>query len=103
MEGPSLVILREPTLKFVGKRVMRCESSLAAIDCKRIKGQRLTQIVSWGKHFVLSLGDLHLRVHFLMFGSCWVDEKRATGVPKLSLCFAKGELHFYACSIQSLA
>lgn len=102
MEGPSLVILREQTEKFIGKKVTRCDTSLAAIDCKQIQGRRLTGIVSWGKHFILSFGALHLRVHFLMFGSCWVDEKRAAGTPRLSLHFAQGELHFYACSIQVL-
>jgi endonuclease-8 len=102
MEGPSLVILREQAQKFVGQRVMGCESALPALDCARIAGQRLTALNSFGKHFLMNFAGLHLRVHFLMFGSCWLDKQRPGKTAKLSLLFRRGAMHFYACSIRPL-
>jgi endonuclease-8 len=103
MEGPSLIILREQAQKFLGQRVVGCESVLPVVDCANITGQKLTALNSFGKHFLMSFGGLHLRVHFLMFGSCWLDERRPEKTPKLSLFFQLGAMHFYACSIRPLA
>lgn len=103
MEGPSLIILREEAQKFVGQKVQACESILDAIDCSMFAGRKLTALNSFGKHFLMSFGAVHLRVHFLMFGSYWIDKRRPAGVPKMSLLFRNGEIHFYACSIRPLA
>lgn len=102
MEGPSLIILREEAQKFVGQKVQSCASVLPAVDCATIAGKKLTALNSFGKHFLLSFGSVHLRVHFLMFGSYWIDQRRLAGVPKMSLLFGRGEIHFYACSIRPL-
>jgi endonuclease-8 len=97
-EGPSIVILKEETAQFAGKRVVSA-SGTTKIKKSRLMGQRHVAIHSWGKHYLLEFEGFALRIHFLLFGSYRINErKRAT--PRLRLKFARGELNFYACAIQ---
>lgn len=98
-EGPSIVILKELTQDFVGQ-VIACAEGNSKIDKLRLVNQRIKSLRSWGKHFLIELDGLALRVHFLMFGSYAINERKAAPA-RLSLQFAKGrELNFYACSIK---
>lgn len=98
-EGPSIVILKELTQDFVDQEIKRVEGN-SKIDQGRLSGQRIKSLRSWGKHFLIELNGFALRVHFLMFGSYTIDERKSVE-PRLSLQFAKGrELNFYACSIK---
>ncbi|MGI9246405.1 MAG: DNA-formamidopyrimidine glycosylase family protein [Steroidobacteraceae bacterium] len=97
-EGPSIVILREQVARFAGQRVLRAEGN-ARIDLRRIAGQPVEAFRSWGKHFLIQLPDHALRVHFLMFGSYTIDERKPREA-RLSLGFAAGELNLYSCAIR---
>jgi len=97
-EGPSIVILREATTKFVGQNILRATGN-SKIEKRRLVGKRVVDIKSWGKHFLIELDGFALRVHFMLFGSYRIDERRDTD-PRLSLQFKNGELNFYACSVQ---
>lgn len=55
---------------------------------------------TWGKHFLIEMPEFSLRVHFLLFGSYRINERK-DGPPRLSLRFAGGdELNFYTCSVK---
>jgi endonuclease VIII len=97
MEGPSLVILKEETTQFEGKTVMKTEGN-SKIDQSRLLNQPVT-FKSWGKHFLVCFPGFTLRVHFLMFGSYRVNEKK-DATPRLSLQFENGELNLYSCAIK---
>lgn len=98
-EGPSIVILKELAVDFIGKEIARTEGN-SKIDQSRLIGQSVKSIRSWGKHFLLEFSGFALRIHLLMFGSYLINERKDTG-PRLSLQFAdKSELNFYACSVQ---
>jgi endonuclease-8 len=97
-EGPSIVILREDTAKFVGQRILRATGN-TKIDKQRLVKARIVDIKSWGKHYLLEFADFALRVHFLLFGSYRIDERREA-TPRLSLKFKVGELNLYACSLR---
>ncbi|BCT92550.1 endonuclease [Lysobacter helvus] len=98
-EGPSIVILREQAADFAGRKVLRVEGNTRVIDIARMQGKTLLAVCSWGKHFLLVFPGFALRVHFLLFGSYRIDERKENANPRLSLGFAKGrELNFYACS-----
>jgi endonuclease VIII len=97
-EGPSIVILREQASRFTGCRILRAEGN-AKLDMGRLVGRRITAFRSWGKHFLIELPDLSLRVHFLMFGSYTIDERKPRPA-RLSLAFGRGELNFYSCAIR---
>jgi endonuclease VIII len=97
-EGPSIVILKELTLPFVGKKIVSVSGN-TKIAKARLRGERIVDIHSWGKHFLIELPDFSLRIHFLLFGSYRINERKLTPA-RLGLKFARGELNFYACSVQ---
>lgn len=99
-EGPSLVILREETAQFEGRTIAHGGGNVRAIDPKDLVGKRIVSIRSWGKHFLIELPDATLRIHFLLFGSYRINQRKETA-PRLSLGFDDGsELNFYACAIR---
>lgn len=98
-EGPSIVILRELAENFSGKEILRAEGN-SKIDIQRLVGQKIQSIRSWGKHFLIELSGFSLRIHFLMFGSYKINERKDVA-PRLSLQFADNqELNLYACSVK---
>lgn len=100
-EGPSLVILREEAARFEGRTIERASGNVRAIDAKALEGQPIVSLRSWGKHFLIELPDTTLRIHFLLFGSYRIDERKEGSTPRLSLAFDDGsELNFYACAIK---
>ena len=98
-EGPSLFILREQAAAFAGKTIARVEGN-TSIDKDRLVGQRIVALRTWGKHFLIEMPEFSLRVHFLLFGSYRINERKE-GPPRLSLQFDGGdELNFYTCSVK---
>lgn len=101
-EGPSIVILREQAACFVGKTIQRAHGNSKTVDMDLITGQKIVALRSWGKHFLIQLPTLALRIHLMLFGSYRINEGR-DAPPRLSLEFDKGEvLNFYACSVRTL-
>lgn len=97
-EGPSIVILKEAVQPFKGKMILDVGGN-ARIDMSRLAGKKITDFKSWGKHFLICLTDVTVRIHFLLFGSYRVNEKKDMQ-PRLHLAFENGELNFYACQVR---
>jgi endonuclease-8 len=103
-EGPTLVILSEEAQPFVGKVIRQAEGNLRLFPPSSLEGQKVKDLRSWGKHFLVILSKDVLRIHFLLFGSYRINERKENAKPRLSLGFAKGqELNFYACSIKPVS
>lgn len=101
-EGPSLVILKEQTARFVGQEVVRAEGNTWAIDTARLVGQPIVALRTWGKHFLIQMPTMAVRIHFLLFGTYRINEGRDK-TPRLSLGFLDGSvLNFYACSVKEI-
>ncbi|QNA87733.1 endonuclease [Massilia sp. Dwa41.01b] len=101
-EGPSLVILREDTARFVGQEIVEAGGNTTAIDPGRLVGQTLVSLRTWGKHFLIVLPNMVVRIHFLLFGTYRVNERRDKP-PRLFLRMADGgEINFYACSVREI-
>jgi len=99
-EGPSIVILREQARPLVGKAIEHVEGN-TTIEKDRLLGWRIEALRSWGKHFLIEMDvDFTLRVHFMMFGSYRIDERKSWTTPRLSLGFGDSELNLYACSVR---
>ncbi len=98
-EGPSIVILKELTIQFKKKKVLEASGNSTKIDFKRITGKTITDIKSWGKQYLICFPGFFIRVHFLLFGSYRINEKKESS-PRLHLQFKNGELNLYACSVQ---
>ena len=98
-EGPSLVILRELAAPFAGKTV-RGVTGNSRLDLTRMDGRRIRALHSWGKHFLIEFSGFSMRVHFMLFGSYRINERKDSP-PRMRLCFAGGkELNVYACSLR---
>src|SRR5690606_26462725 len=100
-EGPSILLVKEATAKFAGKKIIAVDGN-SKIDLSRLLNQKVIEFKSWGKHFLICLEDLTVRIHFLMFGSYTVDEKKPERAIRLHLKFKNGEINFYTCSVKYL-
>lgn len=101
MEGPSLVILKEELAPFLGKKVLEAGGN-TKVEVQRLKGQKLTRVESWGKHFLAVFEDCVVKIHYLMFGSYTVNKEKPDRVPRLFLKFKNGEWYNYTCSVKIL-
>jgi endonuclease VIII len=99
-EGPTIVILKEKVKVFKGKKIVQVEGN-AKIDLQRLKNKKVIAFKSWGKHFLICFDDFTIRVHFLMFGSYTINEKKDRK-PRLALTFKNGELNIYTASVKLL-
>ena len=97
-EGPSIVILKEQASEFLGKKILRVEGN-TTIEKARLAGRRVVALRSWGKHFLVETPGLALRVHFMLWGSYRINQRKETPV-RLGLGFSRGELNFYSCSVR---
>jgi endonuclease-8 len=97
-EGPSIVILKEAVQQFKGKEVIAVSGN-SKIEKERLLKEKVIAFRSWGKHFLICFNDFTLRVHFLMFGSYRINEKKEQAV-RLNLTFKNGELNLYSCSVR---
>ncbi|HMG93855.1 MAG TPA: DNA-formamidopyrimidine glycosylase family protein [Chryseolinea sp.] len=100
-EGPSIVLLKEALQSFVDKKIVNADGSSKKIEYGRLPGAKIREIKTWGKHLLICLPDVTIRIHLLMFGSYSIDTPKQNRIAKLSLFFARGRsVHFYACSVK---
>lgn len=99
-EGPSIMILKEETRQFTGKKVIEVSGN-SSIDIQRFKAKTVLGFKTWGKHFLICFDDFTVKIHLLMFGTYRINERKETK-ERLSLVFSNGELNFYTCSIKIL-
>lgn len=99
-EGPSIVLLKEEVEQFCAQKIIAVEGN-TKIDKSRLLNETVVSFKSWGKHFLICLEGFTVKIHFLMFGSYSINERKEKPV-RLSLSFANGVLYFYSCSIKIL-
>jgi endonuclease-8 len=100
-EGPSIILVKEAVANFTGKKIISVSGN-SKIDQSILLNKKIIEFKSWGKHFLICLNGLTLRVHFLMFGSCTINEKKPGRAIRLNLTFKNGEINFYTCSLKYL-
>lgn len=100
-EGPSIVLAKEAVAQFAGKKVIAVSGN-SKIDQDILLNKKVTAFKSWGKHFLICFRGFTLRVHFLMFGTYTVNEKKPNRAIRLNLTFKNGEINLYTCSIKYL-
>jgi endonuclease-8 len=100
-EGPSIVILKEAVSSFIGKKIISATGNTKKINIEELKGKTIGDFKSWGKHFLICFDTITIRIHFLLFGSYLINDRKNTP-PRLSLEFKEGEINFYACSVKEI-
>ena len=99
-EGPSLVIAREELASFVGKKVTDVSGN-SKIDQQRLLRKKLIDIRTWGKHLLLCFDGFTVRIHFLMFGTYYINSSKEA-VPRLHLGFGKKYFNLYTCAVRMI-
>jgi endonuclease VIII len=93
-------MLCEEVARFEGCRILAANGN-AKIDMSLLAGKTVRRFHSWGKHFLIELPKTALRVHFLMFGSYAINERKDRP-PRLHLRFRNGEINLYSCAVRML-
>lgn len=101
-EGPSIIILKEETQQFSGKKVLEVSGNTKTIDPSRLLNKKVIEFKSWGKHFLICFTGFTVRIHFLLFGSYSIMQPKEGRLARLHLRFSNGSIYFYACSVRIL-
>ena len=99
-EGPSLVIAKELMMPFRGKKIIAVTGN-SKIDKDRLLKKKLVDIRTWGKHLLFCFDGFTIRVHFLMFGTYYINDAK-DAVPRLSMQFSKGVINLYTCAVKMI-
>lgn len=97
-EGPSIIILKELVNQFKGKKILESYGN-TDVALPALKNLVIVDFKSWGKHFLICFKKFTIRIHFMLFGSYAINERKKAK-PRLGFRFKDGELNFYTCSIQ---
>ncbi|MBP0612915.1 endonuclease [Chryseobacterium sp. cx-311] len=101
-EGPSILILKEKTEKFMGMKIISASGN-AKIEMDKLPGLIFEEYKIFGKQSYLVVEPFTIRIHLLMFGSYSVDENsKPERQLRLHLKFENGDLYFYSCSVKLL-
>lgn len=98
-EGPTILLMKDDLLKFVGKKVINAEGS-SVPDEHIVAGKVLKKIKTFGKLTFLIFDDCIFRIHLLMFGTYSLEEKPEMKSLRLGLKFQNGTVYFYTCSVK---
>jgi endonuclease-8 len=99
-EGPSILNLRNKLLPFKGK-IVKNAGGYGKMPTDWIKGKKLQDIQTWGKHLLFVFTNGTVRVHLMLFGKILINERRNVN-RSFFLEFAKGEINGYVVKAQKL-
>lgn len=84
-EGPTIVILKEEVQEFARQKIIAVTGN-SKIDQSRLVDKKVLAFKSWGKHFLICFEGFTLRIHFLLFGTYRINERKVAPV-RLNLTF----------------
>ncbi len=99
-EGPSILYLRDQLMPFKGK-IVRNAGGYGKMPTGWMKGKKLLDILTWGKHLLFVFANGTVRVHLMLFGKILVNERKDVN-RSFFLEFAKGEINGYVVKAQKL-
>ncbi len=99
-EGPSLLYIKNLLLPFKGKIVKRA-GGYGPMPTAWIKGKKLKDILTWGKHLLLVFPNGTVKVHLGLFGDILVNERKKVN-RSFFLEFANGEINGYVVKAKKL-
>ncbi len=99
-EGPSILHLKNQLLPFKGKIVKKA-GGYGKMPTAWIKGKKLQDIQTWGKHLLLIFPNGTVKIHLGLFGDVVINERKKVN-RSFYLEFAKGEINGYVVNAQKL-
>lgn len=99
-EGPSILHLKNILQPFRGKTVKKA-GGYGPMPTAWIKGKKLLDVLTWGKHLLFVFENGTVRIHLMLFGQILVNERRKVN-RSFYLEFDKGEINGYVVKAQKL-
>lgn len=99
MEGPGVHVIKERLSFLKGKIVINATGNTKEKKDLLI-GKRVIDIKAVGKKLYIEFEDLYLIIHFLMYGSFRINERKEGLKERLSLIFEDFTINFYNCSVK---
>jgi endonuclease-8 len=99
-EGPSILHLKNKLLPFKSK-IVKDAGGYGKMTTAWIKGKKLLDILTWGKHLLFVFSNGTVRVHLGLFGEILVNEQKKVN-RSFYLAFASGEINGYVVRAQKL-
>lgn len=93
------MILKKEAQPFIGQRIVAAAGT-SNVDKERLVGQKITDLKTWGKHFLILFEDCTVRIHYLMFGNYYLNSRHPAKIPKLTLTLQNGEWNNYNCAVR---
>ncbi|GAB3909323.1 DNA-formamidopyrimidine glycosylase family protein [Mucilaginibacter boryungensis] len=98
-EGPSIKILRETLMPFIGAKIIDADGYAKGFDPHVLKNQTISDIKSWGKHLLICFHDFAVRIHMGLFGSYRINDRGKRNA-SLHMQFENGEINFYISNVK---
>ncbi|MCX8095732.1 MAG: hypothetical protein N3D74_06060 [Caldisericia bacterium] len=99
MEGPGVLLIKEK-LSFIRDKIILDVNGNTKENKELLIGKRVLDIKSFGKKLIFEFDDFYLIIHFLMYGSFRINEKRENKRERLSIVINNSEINFYNTSIK---
>lgn len=99
-EGPSILHLKNQLQPFKGK-IVKAAGGYGPMPTDWIRGKKLIDILTWGKHLLFVFNNGTVRVHLGLFGDILINERKKVN-RSFFLEFAKGEINAYVAKAQKL-
>lgn len=100
MEGPSVHRIADRLRAFESQSIKRVAGN-AKQPKKQLQGETITSVRAVKKRLFIETPAATAVIHFLMYGSYRVDERRELD-ERLSLYCSRDDLHLYSCSAKVL-
>lgn len=98
-EGPSLIILKQKLAPFKNRVITAASGYAKNVQPDMLRGNKLTDIKTWGKHLLLVFRGFTIRVHMGLFGSYKINEPVKRNAA-LHLQFDEDEVNFSISKIE---
>jgi len=92
-EGPSILYLKDQLQPFKGK-IVKQAGGYGSMPATWIKGKKLLDIKTWGKHLLFVFSNGAVKVHLGLFGDILINERKKVN-RSFFLEFATGEINGY--------
>lgn len=99
-EGPSILHLKNQLRSFKGK-IVRKAGGYGPMPTAWLKGKKLLDIKTWGKHLLLVFNNGTVRIHLGLFGDVTVNERKKVN-RAFYLEFAHGEINGYVINAKKI-
>lgn len=99
MEGPGVFLIKEK-LEFLKNKTITFVNGNTKENKEILIGKRILDLKSHGKRLIFEFDNYYLIIHFLMYGSLRINEKRNGKIERLRLISNDNEINFYNTSVK---